>query len=157
MFKKLHIIAIVFCQTTNCCPDEAGWVTVGDSCYLVSPERMTWFGAQEFCFGHGGYIAEIKSEKGEEVLHHFLMEKGNYWIGLTDLDIEGKWIWATTHEVASYTNWDSGEPNNEGGEDCAIKIGNGWLDLDCDLNTSGAPMPIHALCEYDNRDDSHFF
>ena len=28
------------------CPDEPGWLQIEESCYLVSVERLTWFGAQ---------------------------------------------------------------------------------------------------------------
>jgi hypothetical protein len=36
----------------------------------------------------------------------------NYWIGLTDLFHEGNFIWSSTGEKATYTNWYPGEPNN---------------------------------------------
>ena len=70
----LLLLAIV-CTKVNACPNEVGWIAAGDSCYLVSPEKLSWYGAQEFCFQHNGYLAEIKSEKEEGILHHFLLGK----------------------------------------------------------------------------------
>merc|ERR1712107_768454 len=44
----------------------------------------------------------------------------NYWIGLTDFADDGRWIWQESHQVANWTNWQEGEPNNLGGQDCVI-------------------------------------
>jgi hypothetical protein len=43
-----------------------------------------------------------------------------YWIGLSDQEIEGKFVWSSTNEVSEYTNWRTGEPNgnSESDEDC---------------------------------------
>ncbi len=39
-----------------------------------------------------------------------------YWIGLTDLFQEGNFIWASTGEKATYTNWWAGQPDNAGNQ-----------------------------------------
>ncbi len=53
----------------------------------------------------------------QDVLPEFLHPDLTYWIGLTDIDVEGTFVWQSDHEVANFTNWEEGEPNNEGGED----------------------------------------
>ena len=75
MYHQIFLAILIFSTKANACPTEVGWVPAGDSCYLVSSEKLSWYGAQEFCFGHGGYLAEIKSEKEEGSLHHFLLGK----------------------------------------------------------------------------------
>ena len=53
-----------------------------------------------------------------------------YWIGLTDLDREGRFIWAGTHRVASFVKWGSGQPNSDG--NCVGMDSNGlWWDGSC--------------------------
>ena len=35
-----------------------------------------------------------------------------FWIGLTDLFHEGKFVWTSTGKEAAYTNWYPGKPDN---------------------------------------------
>ena len=44
---------------------------------------------------------------------------GEYYIGGTDMVIDGEWVWASTFAKATPNYWSPGEPNNDGGsEDC---------------------------------------
>ena len=36
----------------------------------------------------------------------------DFWIGLTDLFHEGKFVWSSIGQEAFYTNWVKNEPNN---------------------------------------------
>jgi hypothetical protein len=38
--------------------------------------------------------------------------KKYFWIGLTDLFHEGKFVWSSTGQAASYTNWETDQPDN---------------------------------------------
>ncbi len=72
------------------------------------------------------------------------------WIGYSDIEAEGQWQWLDVGEnwcPSSWTNWNSVEPSNSGGnEDCATimaHVGDGeWSDQNC-----GSGFP--ALCEHD--------
>ncbi len=66
----------------------------------------------------------------------------NMWIGATDKDVEGQWIWIGTGEQfwqgasdgnpvgGKYANWNGGEPNDAGGAEDYGEItgGGGWND-----------------------------
>ena len=45
---------------------------------------------EQFCWGHGGYLAEIRSAEEEAALDQALIHDILYWIGLTDAAVEGK-------------------------------------------------------------------
>ncbi len=62
------------------------------------------------------------------------------WIGLTDLDQEGVWVWADG-STPDYLNWNGGEPNNAGNEDCVQLYPSGaWNDINC-------ATPYAVICE----------
>jgi hypothetical protein len=74
----------------------------------------------------GGYLVTITSA-GENNFVFNTWPSG--WIGLTDEVNEGTWRWVTG-ETYSYSNWNSGEPNNAGNEDYVQFVSNGkWNDL----------------------------
>ena len=60
----------------------------------------------------------------------------NYWIGLTDRDSEGQWVWHDTDNAPTYTDWLVGQPDNsKANEDCALfwkGHGYQWNDANCD-------------------------
>ena len=83
---------------------------------------MNWFDAHDYCLEIGGYIVEIDTEEEETaLLGAFNVYDQDYWIGLTDADTEGEWIWADSGFSPKYTAWAKGEPNDmNNGEDCAV-------------------------------------
>ena len=105
----------------------------------------------QFCAQKGGYLAEIVSKIEQTNLNTILREDFRYWIGLTDLATEGKFVWqhAFSPLRECYTNWIPGEPNNKENEDCVMiwhnhphKGGWGWNDGSCYRG-----WDIHALCK----------
>ena len=59
-----------------------------------------------------------------------------YWIGLNDLAVAGRWVWESfTKELVTFTNWQSGEPNGLGKERCTEMYGGSqagfWNDAPC--------------------------
>lgn len=124
---------------------------------------LSWPEAQAYCGMEGGALAKIDSAEENQMIIAELPYAPGWgqigWIGLTDSkyssDGEGMWYWADAtgakREGASlqvdrlYTNWLSGEPNDSGGEDCAvIKYDNqkSWYDLGCEKASS-------FVCEID--------
>ena len=43
----------------------------------------------QYCWGVGGYLAEIKTQELETALDGVLSYSAEYWIGLSDLSQEG--------------------------------------------------------------------
>uniref|UniRef100_A0A8C3T1F3 C-type lectin domain-containing protein n=1 Tax=Chelydra serpentina TaxID=8475 RepID=A0A8C3T1F3_CHESE len=60
-----------------------------------------------------------------------LCAKAGAYLGMSDVQIEGKFVYLNGEPV-TYTNWETGEPNNAKNEDCVIMYGNGkWNDMGC--------------------------
>jgi len=94
--------------------------------YYRSTGTANWTTARSNCIAMGGHLVTVTSS-GENSFLFNLWPSG--WIGLTDEVTEGTWKWVTG-ETFSYTNWNSGEPNNSGNEDYIQFVGSGkWNDL----------------------------
>ena len=86
--------------------------------YFSSTGGMTQSDAKDWCAWNGGELAVIKSADENDDAQAACGSK-TCWIGLEeDDDYSGEWYWADgTMASAIYTNWESGEPNNYGGQD----------------------------------------
>jgi hypothetical protein len=94
--------------------------------YYRSTGSATWTTARSNCVSMGGYLVTITTSAEQSFIFN-IWPSG--WIGLTDEVNEGTWRWVTG-ETYSYTNWNSGEPNNAGNEDYVQFVSNGrWNDL----------------------------
>ena len=68
-----------------------------------------------------------------------------FWIGLDDKKHENNWYWIDGKKaIRNETNWNDGEPNNEGNEDCA-EIWNEAFKF----NDKNCMHERLALCEID--------
>ena len=78
---------------------------------------MTWFEANETCRIIGAGLIEINSEEENDQIVEQINRMGfrdrHFWTGLTDLEEEGVWRFESNGSEPAYTNWHSGEPNDE--------------------------------------------
>ena len=82
--------------------------------YAVYNIGMTWPAAKLFCEKMGGHLATISSSGENKYLSDFIKSNGIHtaYFGYTDEAQEGTWVWVTGEKI-TYTNWHSGEPNND--------------------------------------------
>ncbi len=97
-------------------PDDAR--TFGKHRYYIyeGSSTMDWNVAQEFCESQGGHLATISNADEDKFLYSFMIDSGYSYamFGLSDQDITDVWTWVTDEEFV-YENWESGEPNHQGG------------------------------------------
>src|SRR5205085_6020371 len=86
--------------------------------YLLTAD--TWTNSEADAVALGGHLVTINdAAENQWVVDTFAHYGGvvrPLWIGLTDRDVEGTFVW-TSGEPLTYSNWNvaSGEPNNSGG------------------------------------------
>mgnify|MGYP002640374567 CR=1 FL=1 len=101
--------------------------------YLFCPVPRTFEEAMPHCAADGSQLVIINSGAENAWARDKAASLGisTAWIGLNDLASEGTWVWADG-SAPDYTNWNSGEPNNSGNEDCTQLLANGlWNDAKC--------------------------
>lgn len=115
---------------------------------------ITWQQAERRCEWKGGHLAVIESSTENFLLYSAMKAKGyeNAYFGFSDESPEGNWKWVDGTSTA-YTNWHSGEPNNQDGiEHYAMfyeKLQDGtWNDADGIIDAGCA-----YICEWDDPTD----
>ncbi len=90
---------------------------------------QTWTAARATALAAGGDLIVI-SDATDQAYYSSVLP-GNSWIGLTDEVVEGTYVWVDG-TVATYFNWNAGEPNNFGGDEDYIEFVGAsyfWNDL----------------------------
>ncbi|XP_078579415.1 uncharacterized protein LOC144863758 [Branchiostoma floridae x Branchiostoma japonicum] len=120
--------------TAQVCP-VAGYVIFNGVCYKHFAERKTYDDARQTCAADGGLVAMPKDNATNTFIHN-LGPLSHYWIGLTDVDNEGQWVFedGQTLESSGFSNWYPGEPNDEHGREDCTEVGTSehfWNDIPC--------------------------
>ena len=113
----------------------------GGKTYLLCSSGAPWLQAESFCRSRGYQLITIESaaEQDWAFAQRTVLGNDNIWIGFNDRGQERNFTWSSGI-VSTYTNWDSGQPDNNGApdgasneEDCAhIRGPSGrWNDILC--------------------------
>nr|XP_026691933.1 hepatic lectin [Ciona intestinalis] len=138
-------------QFTIYTSDEIGddWYRPGSGyLYKLLPDKTNHNLARDACEELGGWLiiyGEIDHTVREQLKKRYrsLLNNKNYWIGLTDKDKEGEWIWDDWTAVdSSQLRWKEGEPNGQKNSNCVISTRYAWYDINCNLDTK-----YQTLCE----------
>ncbi|WP_193755632.1 C-type lectin domain-containing protein [Psychromonas sp. psych-6C06] len=90
--------------------------------YALTELSSDWLNAEQQSIAEGGHLVAINSAAEQQFLNDTFLSSGDilpFWIGLTDKDAEGDFIWSNGDDV-TFTNWKAGEPNNYQNEDYAV-------------------------------------
>ena len=77
---------------------------------FVDVPPMTWFEAKEHCEKEGGNLVEIDSEDENRALVEEINKRGyterqmHFWMGLTDLEVDGDWRLASNAQLVKVVN-----------------------------------------------------
>ena len=122
------------CEDADDCAAATGCTLLageGDRAYLHCAGGMGWLDAWTTCAALDADLVVIDDETEDALLAERVAN--NAWIGLSDRDVEGAFVWVDGQPL-TYSHWAEGEPNDTGGiEDCAHLWTDGtWNDRPCD-------------------------
>ncbi|MEZ4801040.1 MAG: HYR domain-containing protein, partial [Flavobacteriales bacterium] len=124
--------------------------------YFLSNNTTNYNNAISNCISAGGYLVAISSAAENLLLENYIDAANvDAWIGFNDIASEGNFVW-TNGEPVVYTNWQGGQPNNNGGSGAAdgvrMEQDGGWDDRGVNSNQRyileiecGASDPIPTL------------
>ncbi|XP_062587307.1 adhesive plaque matrix protein 2-like [Saccostrea cucullata] len=125
------------CEARSC---PHPWIKHNNYCFLFSDDKLDWADASRKCRS----IDSILAEPTTQDINNFIVSKmivqsegSYYWLGGSDLEDEGKFVWTSRGQPFSFTFWIDGDPNDAyWGEDCVLANWHGigrWVDHDCSM------------------------
>ncbi|XP_037021657.2 pulmonary surfactant-associated protein D-like isoform X1 [Artibeus jamaicensis] len=106
---------------------------VGEKFFKTGGFEKSFQDAQQICRQAGGQLPSPRSAAENGALQQLVSAHNKAaFLSMTDSQTEGKFVYPTGESLV-YSNWNSGEPNNSGGEeDCVEIYDNGkWNDKSC--------------------------
>ncbi|XP_039992967.1 C-type lectin domain family 4 member M-like isoform X2 [Xiphias gladius] len=103
-----------------------GWILLESSCYFfshpVSHSKKNWADSRAYCISQGGDLLVINnSEEQQRMSDNFpkvssssMWWQNGLWIGLTDVAMEGTWVWVNNVTEFKTMYWRPGQPNRSG-------------------------------------------
>jgi len=92
----------------------------GSAYYKRTAGDLTYHDAKALAESLGGTLPIITSQAENDYITS--VADGNVWLGLTDEANEGTFVWDDGTPL-TYTNWNTGEPNNSNNEDFVLVTG----------------------------------
>ncbi|XP_071776222.1 lactose-binding lectin l-2-like [Centroberyx gerrardi] len=94
------------------------WYSFNGRCYKYIATRMTWADAELYCVSQRANLVSFHSADDcsfvKSLIKNFDPAEGRTWIGLSDTQKEGAWMWSDGSEV-NFGLWNPDQPDNASG------------------------------------------
>ncbi|XP_048196827.1 CD209 antigen-like protein C [Perognathus longimembris pacificus] len=146
LYQELTQLKVALDRLCRPCPWD--WTSFQENCYFFSKSQRNWKNSIKACLDMEAQLVVIETEEEQSFLQQTSKNRGQTWMGLSDLNEEATWKWVNglplLHSFHKY--WNKGEPNNADEEDCAEFTGNGWNDAKCDNRNFWICKKSSSIC-----------
>ncbi|XP_037097884.1 CD209 antigen-like protein E isoform X2 [Syngnathus acus] len=118
----------------NCGRCPSGWTLLKTTCYYFSlPEsndKKNWPDSRADCIGRGGDLLVIDNlqeqvlinENAPKVTSSSVWWQNGFWIGLRDIESQGRWTWLDNTSAIETGYWRNNQPSTTGPQtgNCAV-------------------------------------
>ncbi|MEO8698840.1 MAG: C-type lectin domain-containing protein [Kofleriaceae bacterium] len=133
-----------------CSGGDQSMVAPDGSCFVFFGQTTTYAAAKLACESIDAHLAVLTTAALDTAAEAFV-GTNDTWIGLDDLATEATFVWVDGTPLA-FANFHAGEPNDSGGEDCAViaglRTGKQWDDRPCVPNANGLGGDYARLCQF---------
>lgn len=99
-------------QHGNC---SAFWYSFKGRCFKYFATKMTWADAELYCVSKGANLVSVHSHEEQNFVRQLIKSadphEGYTWIGLTDIQRMGKWMWSDGSAV-DFVLWNIANQSN---------------------------------------------
>lgn len=127
------------------------FIEIGSKHYLINVAvTMNWFEAALYCRTFDSDLAVIESQAEMNALGFYLTTNdghvGKYfWLGVTDLAEEGKFMSFRDGRPMLYAKWSGGQPDNAGNNEDCVHL---WaINNIFEMNDNVCTVKAYAICE----------
>lgn len=138
-----------------------GVLTFGGHRYQVLPGATGWHAARDACKAKGAHLVTIATAEESAFVYESFGKSNGVWLGGSDEETEGDFRWITG-EPMTYRAFADGEPNDSGGKEDFLQLGDWetpdkqawsrfgarWNDMPADGAIYGHAI-VQAVCEWD--------
>ncbi|KAM7430200.1 hypothetical protein ABFA07_019055 [Porites harrisoni] len=131
--QQFDPLTVSYAVLADICPSD--WTYFEGYCYRKVSSCDSWSGSQGKCSVLGANLPSIHNQE-ENVYVQNLHGGEHSWLGLTDINSEGTFVWSDGTSF-NFHYWASHQPNNFRNEDCVHTLGflrgheYKWNDVNC--------------------------
>ncbi|XP_039993330.1 uncharacterized protein LOC120795454 [Xiphias gladius] len=135
--EKTNLQSNISALEGSCGRCLSGWILLDSTCYFISYSeapavKKNWPDSRADCISRGADLVVIDNREEQKFVSDTIQNKktsskrseNGFWIGLTDIEEEGTWVWINNVTELEQRYWMDGEPNNIGhkGENCGVAV-----------------------------------
>ena len=116
------------------CPDGFVLDDATKRCYKFVEESLSWGAAFNVCSEADSHLARVNNNGVNKRVQQFVSGDMEIWLGISDSQDEGTWVYSNNAKVGNWNNWGEGNPDGGEEENCATMKEDGkWNDKNCTI------------------------